>query len=115
MVGEACDVQRHQQTGSSTRSVLTMRLEPYDTTGNRLSSVSVEFRDHYPGRVGQVERVDATAKCLHGALIADSLVNLTTGAEMRSASGVRAGVTVTRRHVFSAILLAVMTAGFALH
>ncbi len=63
--------------------ILTLRIERYDSAGNRLSPVAVELRAHRTGHLGEGEQVEAIGKWSHGTLRATKLINLTTHAEVQ--------------------------------
>lgn len=65
---------------------LSFRVERYDRSGNRLQPVPVEVRGiQHSGQLNDGEEVEVTGKWRHGTIRARTVVNITTGAQVRVA------------------------------
>lgn len=71
--------------GEQSRSVWTFRLERYDQHGNRLAPVQIEMRGlAFEGSLTDGDSVRVTGRWRGGALRANEVQNLTTGALVRA-------------------------------
>lgn len=77
--GVARNVQR--QTRDHTK-VLIFRVERYDSSGNRLDPVGVEFHHYRSGGLNDGEEVEVTGSWKRGTLRARKVINLTTHADV---------------------------------
>ena len=80
MRGVARSVQRHTLGNFDT---LSFRIDQYDAAGNRLPPVGVELRPYRGGQVSDGEDVDVVGHWKDGTLRAETVVNRTTGANIR--------------------------------
>lgn len=104
--------QRHNQY-----NVLSFRVERYDSSGNRLAPVGVEFLRYRSGLIGDGEEVEVTGRWSSGTLRAEKITNLTTRAEVlgpTTASKVGQRVFVTCFLVFFFGVLAAIVIGVLL-
>jgi hypothetical protein len=104
--------QRHNQY-----NVLSFRVERYDSSGNRLAPVGVEFVRFRSGLISDGEEVEVTGRWSKGTLRAEKITNLSTRAEMlgpTTASKVGQRVFVTCFLVFFFGVLAAIVIGVIL-
>lgn len=88
-----------------TEDVLTMRVDRYDASGNRLAPVGVELRPYTGGHVGDGEEVEVEGTWKRGTLRAQRIVNLSTHAELR---GRGKGATVALSIVFGIVVIFIL-------
>jgi pSer/pThr/pTyr-binding forkhead associated (FHA) protein len=74
----------HVRQGSN---ILSFRVERYDVVGNRLPPVGAELVGFQTGELGDGEDVEVSGRWSHGTLQATKIINLSTGAQVRGASG----------------------------
>jgi pSer/pThr/pTyr-binding forkhead associated (FHA) protein len=69
------------------QDVLVFRVDRYDSSGNRVGPVAVEFQGYRTGQVGEGEEVEVHGKWSRGTLQAKRVTNLSTGSEVRGMGG----------------------------
>jgi hypothetical protein len=76
--------------------VLTFHLTRFDASGNQLAPIGVEMRNPRRGHLTEGDEVDVTGSTKYGTLMAERIVNITTGSEMRRAApqGVKIALSV---------------------
>lgn len=87
VTGEVHSVQRRTEWigESGSRSIWTFRLEGTDESGQRLGLVQVEMRGFsFEGSLSEGDAVRVGGRWRRGALQAEQLQNLTTGADVRA-------------------------------
>jgi hypothetical protein len=87
VVGVARSVQL--RPGENDNQVLSFRVDQYDAAGNRVQPVGVELQWYRGGQLSEGEEVRVEGHWRRGTLIADEIVNLTTGAHVKGAGWVR--------------------------
>lgn len=94
--GTARAVQQRSTGGQVSTEVLSFRLERYDSKGERLRPVPVVLRGNMivggsriAGQLNDGDEVEVRGVLQDGTLRAEAVVNLTTGAELRSRSGLQ--------------------------
>jgi hypothetical protein len=68
---------------SENDQTLVFRVDQYDSAGNRLPAVAVQFASLRQGNVSEGEEVSVWGTFRHGTLHAHRVVNLTTGAALQ--------------------------------
>lgn len=71
---------RHDEQRNST--TLRFHLDRYDGSGNRLPPIGIEMRFHRRGQLTDGDEVEVTGSPNNGTLVAERIINLTTGAEI---------------------------------
>jgi FHA domain len=73
--------------GQNDYSVLSFRVERYDSVGNRLSPVGAEFVGYRGGQLSDGDDVEVSGRWSGGTLRAAAVTNLSTGASVRGMPG----------------------------
>jgi pSer/pThr/pTyr-binding forkhead associated (FHA) protein len=84
--GSARGMQR-RGGGNNNYPILSFRVERYDSSGNRLPPVGVEFPHYRGGQINDGDEVAVAGRWSHGTLRASRVTNLSTGAQIRGLSG----------------------------